>query len=131
MTLVAVQVQLGEIKGILTTVVNEHSRRIAESEAFGRQLRIDLTAVNDNAIKRTADLKAEVNTMAETGRKEGNLILQELNTKVTTNTNHIHELREDQKEIKEKQNATFGRVMLVLSPIIAAAALLWNVVGGK
>ena len=90
-----------------------------------------MTAVNDNAIKRTADLKAEIATMAETGRKEGNLILQELNTKVTTNTNHISELREDQKEIKEKQNATFGRVMLVLSPIIAAAALGWNVIGGK
>lgn len=131
MTLVAVQIQLSEIKGILSTVVGEHSRRITDNEAVGRQLRIDLTAVNDNSIKRTNDLRQEINVMAENGRKEGNLTINAISERVTTNSNHITELKDDVKETKDRQNATFGKVVMVLSPILAVAALAWNVIGGK
>lgn len=131
MTLVAVQIQLSEIKGILSTVVGEHSRRITDTESANRQLRIDLTAVKDEGQQALTMAINAVNQRFNDNAEKGNAVLREVDGKINTNTNNIIDLKADVQEVKDKQNATLGKTVMILSPIIATAALAWNMIGGK
>lgn len=127
--LVGMQIQLGEIKGILNTIVTEHARRISDLDKSHVQMRFDLTAIKTEAKKDVGDLAEKLNNMAIKSHEDGGKILQELNKDITTNKNNIAELRGDIIEVKDKQNAGFGKVVMILSPILAFVALLWNILG--
>lgn len=107
--LTQLRVDVGEIKGILVTVVAAHAERISKVESENRQLRVDLTAVRNNADASIAALALLVEA----------------------NKNKIAEVAVDTQEVKDKQNSTAQRTTMVLSPVIAAGALAWNVIGGK
>lgn len=130
-TLVAMQVQQGRIESTLNIVVTQHERRIEENSRETRQLRTDLEAVKDNADKKINLLAEKTNKSFEDGREKGNIVLRELDTRITTNANNISESREDIKNIWERLNGSTGKAVLVISPLIAAAALLWNIIGSK
>jgi hypothetical protein len=130
-TLVAMQVQQGRIESTLNIVVTQHERRIEENSRETRQLRTDLEAVKDNADKKINLLAEKSNKAFEDGREKGNIVLRELDNRITTNANQISETREDVKNIWERLNGSTGKAVLVISPLIAAAALLWNIIGSK
>jgi uncharacterized coiled-coil protein SlyX len=130
-TLVAMQVQQGRIESTLNIVVTQHERRIEENSRETRQLRTDLEAVKDNADKKINLLAEKSNKAFEDGREKGNIVLRELDNRITTNANNISETREDVKNIWERLNGSTGKAVLIISPLIAAAALLWNVIGSK
>lgn len=130
-TLVAMQVQQGRIESTLNIVVTQHERRIEENSRETRQLRTDLEAVKDNADKKINLLAEKNNKAFEDGREKGNIVLRELDNRITTNANNISETREDVKNIWERLNGSTGKAVLIISPLIAAAALLWNVIGSK
>jgi phosphotransferase system IIA component len=104
-----VRIDIGELKGILNTVVTTHAEQIRDVKVGQVQLRSDLTAVKDNAVAAIAAVA----------------------TTASTNSENIKDMRDDIKKVEEKQNATFGKTLMILSPILAAAALLWNIIGGK
>jgi len=105
-----IHVQLGEIKGILSTIVTEHARRITDQESVTRQLRTDLTAVN-------SELTTKI-----TG----------VDNKVITNTANIAELQKDVTETRTKQEAALPKAAQIMSPLIAAGSLIWAfIVGAK
>lgn len=52
-----------------------------------------------------------------------------IDNRVTGNTSAIHDIREDVKNISDKQNSSFNRVLAVIASIVAAASMLWNVMG--
>lgn len=130
-TLVAMQVQQGRIESTLNIVVTQHERRIEENSRETRQLRTDLEAVKDNADKKINLLAEKSNKAFEDGREKGNIVLRELDNRITTNANNISETREDVKNIWERLNGSTGKAVLIISPLIAAAALLWNVIGSR
>jgi ElaB/YqjD/DUF883 family membrane-anchored ribosome-binding protein len=130
-TLVAMQVQQGRIETTLNIVVTQHERRIEENSRETKQLRTDLDAVRDNADKKINILAEKSNKAFEDGREKGNIVLRELDNRITTNTNNISETREDVKNIWERLNGSTGKAVLIISPLIAAAALLWNIIGSK
>jgi uncharacterized coiled-coil protein SlyX len=130
-TLVAMQVQQGRIESTLNIVVTQHERRIEENSRETRQLRTDLEAVKDNADKKINLLAEKNNKAFEDGREKGNIVLRELDNRITTNANNISETREDVKNIWERLNGSTGKAVLIISPLIAAAALLWNIIGSK
>jgi hypothetical protein len=130
-TLVAMQVQQGRIESTLNIVVTQHERRIEENSRETRQLRVDLEAVKDNADKKLNVVSEKFNKAFEEGREKGNTVLRELDNRITTNANNISETREDVKNIWERLNGSTGKAVLIISPLIAAAALLWNVIGSK
>lgn len=129
--LVSMQIQLGEIKGILNTIVTEHARRIGDTETAHRQLRFDLDSVKVEAKKDVADLSDKIYNTISKATEKGNNTLHELNRDITTNKNNVTELRSDITEVKEKQNAAWGKAVMILSPIAAFGALAWNVLGGR
>ena len=106
-TLTQVRVDISEIKGIMNTIVLSHGEQIRGLNDGQKQLRVDLTAVKDNATKEITAVSVVANAAAE----------------------NIKDIREDVKSVNEKQNATFGKVLQVVSPIIAAGALIWAVLG--
>jgi hypothetical protein len=108
-TLIGVQLNIAKIEGMLTQVLTTYSAQIEENKKNTVQLRVDLTAVKDNA-----------------DRKAG-----ELSTKVTQNTSAIADIRDDIVQVRTKQDASFGKAMLIASPGISILALIWNVVGAK
>lgn len=130
-TLVAMQVQQGRIESTLNIVVTQHERRIEENSRETRQLRTDLEAVKDNADKKLTIFSEKTNKAFEEGREKGNIVLRELDNRITTNANNISETREDVKNIWERLNGSTGKAVLIISPLIAAAALLWNIIGSK
>jgi ElaB/YqjD/DUF883 family membrane-anchored ribosome-binding protein len=115
----------------LNIVVTQHERRIEENSRETRQLRTDLEAVKDNADKKINLLAEKSNKAFEDGREKGNIVLRELDNRITTNANQISETREDVKNIWERLNGSTGKAVLIISPLIAAAALLWNIIGSK
>lgn len=127
--LVALQVQLGEIKGILNTIVSEHARRISDLDAGTRQLRFDLDAVKTEAKKDTEALNEKLMQMAIKAGEEGAKHLTHLNEGITTNRNNLSELRDDVTELKTHNNATWGKVLGVLGTITAGVALIWQALG--
>ena len=129
--LVAIQIQIGEIKGILNTLVTEHARRIGDNETDIRKLRTDLDAVKNEAKKDLDVAVGKFNDKFSEGSEKGNKLLHTLNTDITTNKNNIAELRSDVVEVKEKQNSSMNRVLAVLASIVAGASLIWNVFGDK
>lgn len=52
-----------------------------------------------------------------------------MDNKITTNTSNITDIRKDITNLEDKQNAAVGKIVLVVSPLISAAALLWGIVG--
>jgi hypothetical protein len=130
-TLVAMQIQQGRIESTLNIVVTQHERRIEENSRETKQLRTDLDAVRDNADKKINILAEKSNKAFEDGREKGNIVLRELDNRITTNANNISETREDVKNIWERLNGSTGKAVLIISPLIAAAALLWNIIGSK
>ena len=129
--MVSIQIQLGRIEGTLNTIVSEHGRRILDTEGSTRQLRFDLTAVKENATREVTELATKIADVFEKAKAEGNETRRQIEERVTTNKNNIEEIRGDVQELKDKQNAAFGKAMLIVSPLIAVAALIWNVTGGK
>lgn len=107
--LTQLRVDVGEIKGILVTVVAAHAERLGKVEADDRQMRIDLTAVKNNA------------DMAHSA----------LALLVEANKNKIAEVAVDTQEVKDKQNGATQRTVLILSPFIAIGSLVWNILGGS
>lgn len=105
----SVYVQLGEIKGILSTIVSEHARRLTDQELISRQMRVDMTAMN-------TDLSGKINVV---------------DGKTSTNTVHIAELRADLVDANNKSNAALPRTAQILSPIIAAGSLIWAFIIGS
>jgi hypothetical protein len=103
------QVQLGKIEGILTTLVTEHARRITDQESISRQMRTDMTAMN-------TDHSGKINSV---------------DGKTSINTTHISELRADVMEANTKSNAALPRTAQILSPIVAVGSLIWAIIVGN
>lgn len=127
--LVALQVQLGEIKGILNTIVTEHARRISDLDAGTRQLRLDLDTVKTDAKKEVEALNDKLMNMAIKGQEDGAKHLTMLNEAIITNRNNIAEVKEDVKELKTKGEASWGKVLGVLALVVAAASAIWQILG--
>lgn len=119
-TLVAVQVQLGRIEGVLTTVVTEHSRRIEDNAKETNKVRVDLEA----GIK-AVDLKVE------NGKENGNKILREIDSRISSNTAGVQENKDDIKEIREKLNSGWTKTTGIGGLIVASAALIWPIIHNK
>lgn len=116
-TLVSVQVALGRIEGVLSTVVTEHSRRIEDNARETSKVRVDFEA----------GLKA-INLSMETGRTEGTKVLRELDGRIASNTSGVAEAKEDIKEIRDRQNNSWNKVAVILGPIIGGAAFFWPII---
>lgn len=127
--LVQMQIQLGEIKGILNTIVTEHARRLADQESNSRQMRLDLDAVKNEANKGIETLNDKLMQMAIKGQEDGAKHLTNLNEAITTNKNHIAEIRGDVTELKSHNSASWGKVMSVVAVLVSVAALIWQVTG--
>lgn len=108
-TITQVRVDIGELKGILNTVVISHAGLIKDLQSGQDKLRVDLTAVKDNA----------------------NDAIQKVAQVANTNTANIITLTSDVKDVENKQNSSGTRVLAVIAGIVGAAGLLWNVIGGK
>lgn len=102
-----IRVDIGELKGILTTVITEHGRRITDTEQKVNQLRTDLTAVKEEVTK-------EVTSVS---------------TRVTTNSGDISNIREDIKTLFDRASQNFPKTTALIAVVIAAGSLLWNVFG--
>lgn len=102
-----IKVDLARLEGMLTAFLTDGVRRIEAGERVSEGLRTDATAAKELC-------NTNVSAVA---------------TRVTTNEANIKELHADVKDIRDKQNASFGRVLLIVSPIISGAALLWNMLG--
>lgn len=106
-TITGIKVDLARLEGILTAFLTDGVRRIEAGERVSEKLRTDLTSVREDCHR---ELATSINL-------------------VTVNTENIKDLRDDIKDIRDKQNATFGRILVIMSPLIAGAALLWNILG--
>lgn len=106
-TITGVRIDIARLEGLLSGFLTDGVRRIEHNEKSTEKLRTDLTAVKENCHTEVAAVSARVNINAE----------------------NIREIRDDVKEIRDKQNASFGRIIVVVSPLIAAAALLWSIFG--
>jgi hypothetical protein len=102
-----VRVDIGELKGILNTTVVTHSDKIRDLEQTQEIQRRDMNSVKDTLIEK----------------------INVVGTVASTNTNEISNLRDDMRQVQEKQNATFGKVMQVFGPIIAGLALVLSIYG--
>lgn len=127
--LIQMQIQLGEIKGILNTIVTEHARRLTDQESNTRQLRTDLDAVKSEAKKDVIDLANKIADTINVAKEAGNKNLSTITEGITTNRNNIAELRSDITEVKEKANGAWGRVVGILALAISAASVLWQAIG--
>jgi hypothetical protein len=108
-SMVQIQIQLGTLQGTINTLLSELGRRVDSQVATTSQLRADLTAVKDNGVESV------------------NLLRQS----VTQNSSSIDGLKSDMEEVKEKQNSSTQRAVLVISPVIAIAGLVWGIIGDK
>lgn len=127
--LVQMQIQLGEIKGILNTIVTEHARRLADQESNSRQMRMDLDAVKNEANKGIETLNDKLMQMAIKGQEDGARHLATINEGITTNRNNIAEVKGDVAELKSHNNASWGKVISVVAILVSGAALVWQVLG--
>lgn len=107
--MVQIQVQLGVLQGTVNTLLTALGNRVTNNEEETKQLRVDLTAVKDNGI--AAD--------------------ESLRNSITQNTSAIAELRSDVAKVEQKQDNSWVKTGAILSPFVAVAALVWNVLGGK
>lgn len=107
-TYTQIRVDIGELKGILTTVVTEHGRRIQDAETEQKQFRTDLTNVKEKAAENVT----------------------EVSTRVTSNTEHIRDIRGDVQTINDKMNGSVNRAIQILSPLIATAAFGYAIYRG-
>lgn len=114
-TIGQVRVELAELRGMMTTVVADHGRRITDLDAGQRQLRTDLTAVNEN-------LNATISRLLSEGNKKAS----EIQTAVTTNTANIADMRNDVTALETKQSGFGSRVATYVSPFLATAALFFT-----
>lgn len=113
-TIGQVRVELAELRGMMTTVVTDHGRRITGLEDVTTKIRGDLTAVNDN-------LHSKIATLLESGNKRA----AEIEKQITTNTANITELRQDVTTVESKQYGLGARVAQYVSPVLATAALFF------
>lgn len=127
--LMSMQIQLGEIKGILNTIVTEHARRLSDQESNARQLRNDLDAVKSEAKKDVVDLSNKINDIISNAKEAGNKNLATVTENIVTNKNHISEIRTDVQEIRDKANGSWQRVTGILALIVAAGSVFWQVLG--
>lgn len=102
-----VRLDIAELKGMFSQVIQDHGRRIEEVTKSTDSLRTDLTAVKDN----------------------GNRAISETNTAVTQNTSAIADIRGDVADVKSKQDNALAKTAQIFGPIIAIAALIWAIVG--
>lgn len=102
-----VRLDIAELKGMFTQVIQDHGRRIEEVSKAADSLRVDLTAVKDNA---------------------GTAIAL-TNTAVTQNTSAIADIRGDVADVKAKQDNALAKTAQIFGPIIAVAALFWSILG--
>lgn len=104
-----VRIDIGELKGILNTTVVSQGEKINDLGHKHETLRRDVDSVKDILVEK----------------------INAVGTVANTNTESIKNIREDVKQVQDKQNGTVGKVTLVLSPIIATFALIWAILGGK
>lgn len=130
-TLVAMQIQQGKIESTLNMVVVQHERRIDENAKETRQLRTDLNAVKEGSDRKIEALSEKYDKAYREGSEKGNEILRKLDERITNNTNGVTELRDDVKKLWNKMDSSTQRAVLVLSPALTAAGLLWTVWGNK
>lgn len=126
-TLVAVQIALGEIKGILQTIVTEHARRITDNEETVRKLRIDLNAVKDEAARSVADLADKIQKKWDEGTREGSKAFAEITGTLSSHTTTINDLKEDVHSVQDKQHNGLSRAAIVVSPVVSVGALIWSI----
>lgn len=100
-----VRIDIGELKGILNTTVVAQGEQIRDLSGKQEMQRRDMDSVKDILIEKIGAVATIANT----------------------NTESIRNIRDDMKQVQEKQNATFGKVIQVLSPILAALGFLWGV----
>jgi hypothetical protein len=116
-TLIAVQVQLGRIEGVLSTVVTEHSRRIEDNAKETNKVRVDLEA----------QIKA-VDLKLENGKENGNKLLREIDGRIAANTSTSVENKEDIREIRDKQDSDWGKKVSITGLLLAGAAFIWPII---
>lgn len=106
-TITGLRLDIARLEGMLTAFLSDGLRRIEGIEKSTDNLRNDLTSVKDNC-------RAEIAVVANTA---------------SLNAQSIKDIRDDIKEVNEKMNGSLGRASLIISPLIAVLALLWNVLG--
>lgn len=126
-SLVAVQNQLWEIKGILQTLVTEHARRLGVLDDTQSQLRNDLTVVKETAAKEIATLRESFQARWEEGQRAGNAELQRVNRELTNLENGRKENRDDIQEIRQKAAQTWPRTVSVLSALAAVGVFVLDI----
>ena len=108
-TLSQLRVDVGELKGIMNTMVLSHGEQLRSHSQALTQLRTDLTAVKNEANR---DLN-EVSKVAEATK------------------NNLAAVKEDVGEIKTRQNGAATKVFQVVSPLAAVGALIWSFIVGS
>lgn len=117
--IVSVQIQLGEIKGILQTVVAEHARRLTGLDDTVKQLRTDLVSIKESSSHDLAALRDNTQIKWDEAAKQGNSELIRINKDLTTLEGGIKENREDIKEIREKSNRIWPTMLSAISTLSA------------
>lgn len=120
--------QLGEIKGILNTIVNEHARRLTDLDSETKQLRVDLTAVKEEAGKAITTLSDKIQLKWDAAVAQGNIQLNDITSKIATMQSGIADNRQDIKDIVDKNHGTLGKVTVVISTCVAVLALVWQII---
>ena len=124
---IRVNEQLGEIKGILNTIVAEHARRLTDLDSETKQLRVDLTAVKDEAAKAIVSLSDRIQTKWDEASSRGNLELNRITADMATMNSSITENRQDIKDLNDKNHNSLSRVTVVVSTVVAVLALVWQI----
>lgn len=112
-TIGQVRVELAELRGMMTTVISDHGRRLTELEHSTIQLRTDLTAVNNNILEKISGLLSD-------GNKRGNDITNQL----TANTSNIADMKADIVDIQAKNHSAGTRIATYITPVLSAVALI-------
>jgi histidinol dehydrogenase len=126
--LVQVQIQLGKIEGILSTLVTEHARRIADAEDVSRKLRTDLTAVKDEGAKALADFAEKVQKRWEDTNKDTAQTAANLAGTISAHETTIQDIKNDVSGIQDKQHNGLSRAAIIVSPLVSVGALLWSII---
>lgn len=124
---IRVNEQLGEIKGILNTIVAEHARRLTDLDSETKQLRVDLTAVKDEAAKAIVSLSDRIQTKWDDATSRGNIELNKITSEMATMNSSIIENRQDIKDLNEKNHSSLSRFTVVVSTVVAVLALVWQI----
>lgn len=130
-TLVAVQIQLGEIKGILQTVVSEHARRLSDLDTSNKQMRIDLTAVKDEGERRVGALNDRIQLKWDQAVSDGSSKYSDVMSVLAEHKSELFNVKQDVKILEDKQHNAWTRVAMVVSPIVAVGSFIYTIIVNK